>query len=298
MSNVFAVVVNWNQKEVTKKCVDSLLRVAPFVNVVVVDNDSFDNSFSYLKEVYKNSEKVLLVKTRKNLGFGGGANRGIKIALKKGADFVLILNNDTLAAPDFIEPLLNEFKKDDKTGIVSPKICYLTDKNKIWYLGGSLNLLGLKILHNHINKKDKLLSKKSFETDFASGCAMMVKKRVFKKIGLFKEKYFMFWEDADFSFRTRRKGFKIKVAPRSKIFHTESKSISNSFQKIYYLTRNGLIFARENYPVFLKPWLYIYFVLRFINNALKRIIKPQDKKLKAVSRGLNDFIKHKSGELK
>lgn len=297
MGKVFAVIVNWNQKEKTEKCLDSLIKTSPLISIIAVDNGSADNSYEYLKEVFQNNPNINFIKSEKNLGFGGGANLGIKKAFLKGADFILILNNDTIFEQNFLEPLLNEFKKDEKLGIMSPQINYLTPKNKIWYLGGKIDFLRIKTIHNCLNQEENNCPQKSFETDFASGCAMMIKKDVFEKIGFFKEYYFMFWEDTDFSFRAKKAGFRIKVAPASKIYHSESSSIKKSPLKIYYLVRNGLIFAKENYPVYLLAWLYFYFLLRIFTNFIKRIFDKNDENLKAVFLGLKDFIKGKTGKI-
>lgn len=289
MDKVFAVIVNYNQTETTKKCVESLLKEAPEINIFIVDNGSTNDSFIFLKE-FSNIHNIEILRSEKNLGFGAGANIGVKEALLRGADFILILNNDIIFEHNFLEPLLKEIKKGEKIGIVCPKIVFLNNGNKIWYLGGKIDFLQLKVLHNFENKKNP------FETDFASGCAMMVKKEVFERIGFFKEKYFMFFEDADFSFLAKKAGFKIITVPASKIYHKESLTIRKSPLKTYYLVRNGLLFGRENYPPFLMPWLYYNFFIRSVFNFGKSLFNPQSEEIKAVSEGLNDFIKKRWGQ--
>lgn len=291
MAKVFAVVVNWNQKEATEKCVKSLLKNAPKISVVIIDNGSTDNSFSYLQENLAVPEKIFLIKSKENLGFAGGVNLGVKFALKKNASFVLILNNDVIFGPDFLKPLIKEFKKDDKLGVISPVIYYFPQKNKIWYAGGEIDFLQLKVRHLNFIKKET-----TYKTGFASGCVMLVKKQVFQKVGFLKEKYFMFFEDADFSVRVKKTNFKIKVAPSSKVYHAESTSIRESPLKAYYLVRNGLIFGKENYSICALSWLYIFFFLRLFYNFIKRLFRPQNEALKAVFEGLIDFIKGKEGK--
>lgn len=295
MDKIFAVVVNWNQKEATKKCLESLGKSELPINIIVVDNASEDGSIVYLKTFFDQFKNILFLEVKENLGFAAGANLGVKKALKEGASLVFILNNDTIFKKNFLKPLINEFENDSGVGIVSPQINYLEDKNKIWYRGGKIDFLTLKIIHNYFGKENNA-SLAPFKTDFASGCAMMVKKDVFGKIGFFKERYFMFFEDADFSLRAGKAGFKIKVVPASKIYHAESMSIKNSPQKVYYLVRNGLFFGRENYPFYFLPWLYFYLFIRVLNNVLKRFFKPRNEELKAVFEGLTDFIKGNFGE--
>lgn len=261
MTNIFITIVNFNGNKDTISCLKSLeeLRVKDFIlNVVVVDNGS-EEEFKEDPKSYKNF-KLHLLRSEENLGFSGGQNLGIKYALINSADFVLILNNDTIVDKDLIVNLLETFDKKSDCGIVSPKIYFakgheyhkdrydLKDLGKvIWYAGGKNDWGNVLASHKGVDEVDKKQYDKLEKTDFASGCCELIKREVFDKVGLFDEKYFLYFEDNDLSQRARKKGFESYYQPKAILWHVNAGSAGGSGSKLqdYYITRNRLLFGNR-----------------------------------------------------
>jgi len=279
---VFIIVLNYNGRDVLKNCLKSVFRINyPNFEVVVVDNASTDGS---LESVKADFSKAHFIKNETNLGFSTGNNIGIRFALEKMADFVLLLNNDTEVESNFLQELVTASLADEKIGISSPKIFKDRSEN-IWFAGGEINWLKMKTAHeNHCP-----VSSKPYETGFISGCAMLIKKEVFKKIGLFDEDFFLYWEDTDFSVRAQRAGFKTVVIPTATVYHFE-KSENNKPNKIYWLVLSGLLFFQKNATFPLNIWLKLYVFLRKIKN--KRDVKNKTSELAlVVQKAYKDFTK-------
>lgn len=263
MNKVFILILNYKRPKETIDCLNSLKSLNTkycIPHTIVVDNGSKDDSIEQIKNGKLKMEnanpkfKITLIQNKKNLGFAGGNNVGIKYALQKGADFILLLNNDTKVYPDFLIQLIKVIKKDKNTGIVGPVIEHKV-KNKIFYdYGGRINFKLAKAYH--INKK-VYKKTKSIERDFVSGCCMLVKREVFEKIGFFDEKYFLYLEDVDFCVRVKKAGYKIYLTPTAKIFHYGGAS-GNDWIKIVYSLKNSILFTIKWTPFLHKPAALIY----------------------------------------
>ncbi|MAG59632.1 glycosyl transferase [Candidatus Woesebacteria bacterium] len=261
---VSIVVLNWNGKEDTVQCLKSIgkLQTSNYtVQTVVVDNASTDGSVKAIKSLKVKGLKI--IRNKGNLGFAGGNNVGMQHALEDGADFVLILNNDTRVDKNLVVDLLKVAEKQPRVGVLSPKIYFTPDfefhkerykkseRGKvIWYAGGSLdwkNVLG----HNRgVDEVDIGRYNRTEETDFATGACMLIRKEVLEDIGLFDERYFMYLEDADFSYRARQRKWKILYAPPAHIWHQVAQGSGvGSGLNDYYITRNRLLFGIQYAPV-------------------------------------------------
>jgi GT2 family glycosyltransferase len=223
---------------------------------LVVDNGS-DTS---IKETISKYPGVIWMETGKNLGFAGGFNRGMKYAKEWGADFTLIINNDTLL-PDknLLHTLLAVFVENPKAGLVSPKIYFApsyefykekytkNDQGKvIWYAGGSFDWNNIRSVHRGIDQVDKRLFDKTEKTEFTSGCCVLVKREVLEKIGYFEEKLFAYYEDADWIERIKKSGYEQWYVGSSYIYHKVSRTaVIGSLQTDYLITRNRLWFGMK-----------------------------------------------------
>lgn len=250
LPSVFVVILNYNGKETLPGCLSSVFHSDyPNMNVVVVDNASSDGSFEYAR---KNFSTANLIKNSANTGFARGSNVGIRLALEKFADYVFLLNNDAEIFPDTISHLVSAAEKSPRCGIISPLILG-PQKNSIWFAGGKINWL--KMNCSHILS---VQSENTYATQYASGCAMLIKKEVFKKIGLFDEKFFLYYEDADLSIRASRSGFGIMVLPTAKALHYESSNKQNE-RKVYWLVLSALLFFKSDAPFLSQIW-YLFFI--------------------------------------
>lgn len=257
MTKVFIIILNWNRKKDTLECLTSIFNLQCTIynsEIVVVDNGSTDGSQEVIK---KNFPKVVLIENKENLGFAEGNNVGIRHALKEGADYILLLNNDTLIDKNLVTELLRVMEKNRAIGIVGPKIYFAPGfefhKGRysqeelgkvIWYAGGIIDWQNVYASHRGVDEVDRGQYDKMEETDFVSGCTMMVRREVFDKIGLLDSQYFLYYEDSDFCQRAQRAGFKIFYTPKAFLWHKNAAS-SKPGSKIhqYYQTRNRLLFG-------------------------------------------------------
>lgn len=214
---VSIVIINWNGIADLKDLLPTLGKVTyNNFETIIVDHGSTDGSISYIK---KNYPKVKLLEKKKNLGFALGNNVGVEVA--KG-EYVLLLNNDTIVKPNFLD-LLVEAIKDKKIGVVQPKIIF-ADSKKLQSAGTYLTSSGF-LYHLGFNKdaNDKKYNK-TYEIFSANGSCMLIKKEVIEKVGLFDEDFFLYFEETDFCWRVWLAGYTINYAPKAEIFHKGGKA--------------------------------------------------------------------------
>jgi GT2 family glycosyltransferase len=257
MKKVFVIILNWNGREMTPDCLRFLVKLNTKnieLNIVVVDNASTDGSIKALK---KFSPFVKLLCNQSNLGFAGGNNVGIKYALKNGADFILILNNDTIINKNLLVQLVEVAEKRKDAGILSPKVYFAPgfefhkdryrkdDLGKvIWYAGGNLDWDNIYGENRGVDEVDKGQYDQICEIDFATGACCLFRREALLEVGLFNEKYFMYLEDAELSQRIKRKGWKVLYAPPAYLWHKVAQSSAvGSELNDYFITRNRLLFG-------------------------------------------------------
>lgn len=235
---IAVIVLNFKVREELLKCIKSV-NTSTFKNleIIVVDNNS-NEDLSDLKG-------IRFIQNRENLGYAGGNNIGIKVALVLGVDYVLILNPDTTIDKDAIEKLIKGAEKN-QAGVVGPKI-YFSGTKKIWHAGGKMDSLNVIGSHRGIDEEDHGQFDEQTEVDYVSGAALLIKAEVFKKIGFFDEKFFLYYEDADFCFRAKKAGIKVYYIPEALVYHENASSTGlGSPLQDYFLTRNRMLYARKH----------------------------------------------------
>ena len=323
-AKVAIIILNWNGKKDTLECLESVFKIEyGNFDVIVVDNGSNDGS---VKAIQNKFPEVNVLETGKNLGYAGGNNFGIRYALKKGTDFILILNNDVVVDSQLLNEFINAWKLFPEGGIFAGKIYYFSQPKVIWYAGAK------RVRHTayfkHIGQGCRDNGKDFntiLETDYASGCAFFVNVSVFKKIGLFEERFFLTYEESDFCYRARRAGFKCYFVPEAKVWHKVSISFGgeNSALFKYFMARNKLLWAEKNLNFFKRLEVYgraVYEFLKFIipprfylsfsgNASLPEAIyrsmleykksfiaKYKDPNRKAYRWGLRDYVLRRFGD--
>lgn len=293
---IAVIILNWNGIVQTVNCLQSfadVVRNSLDIRLIVVDNASIDGSVKKIKSLFP---EVILIENKDNFGFAGGNNIGIRYALKMGVDFVFVLNNDTFIKKDTLKELLKT-QFCFKAQILSPKIYFSKgsefhkDRYKpselgkvIWYAGGSIDWQNVRGFHIGVDEVDYGQFIKEREVDYATGAAMLVKREVFEKIGLFDERYYLYYEDLDFCWRAKRKGFKIMFSPKAIIWHNNAaSSASGSALQDYYITRNRLLFGIQYAPYKSK--------LVLLKEALGILLSGR----KWQKRGILDFILRRFG---
>lgn len=278
---IFIIILNYNGKDTIKECLTSLFRVDyPNFEVVVVDNASQDGSFELAKNYFPGAH---FIKNENNLGFAAGNNMGIRFALEKIADYVFLLNNDAVVFKNTLSELIKitQKKESKKIGIFSP-IIFKGDSRDIWFAGGKIDWLRMRAEHIMQATNCELRT-----VNYVTGCAMLIKKEVFKKIGLLDENFFLYYEDADFCWRASREGFKSAIITNAAIKHYE-KSEKNKKAKTYWLVVSGIYFFRKNSPWFLKPWISAYLTARKLKNKLDLALGKGGELTRKVARAYKD----------
>ena len=228
---VHLIVLNWNDKELSGKCLSSIEKVSyPNYKVLIVDNNSEDGSVDFFKENFSQYDILAL---ESNLKYAGGNNAAVEYLKPKEEDFLVFINNDTIVSSDFLDHLIEPFLNDPNCIIAVPKILFAMDINKIWYAGGIVNMWKGKIDHIGIRNFDGPRYSFMMETDYATGCCLCINSADFKKLDYFDTMFNMYCEDVDLSIRAKKMNRKIVYSPKSIILHSVSQSLGeNSFKKI------------------------------------------------------------------
>lgn len=268
MSNkplIAVVILNYKSAELTINCVTSVMK-STYKNICiyVLDNGSED----LLEEKIKDFKYINFIQNKKNLGFAGGNNVGIRKALEDGAEYVFILNPDTTVEKDTIEKLLKGEMKY-RAGIVCPKI-YFSNSKIIWFAGKVLDLDNVLGNHIGVNEDDRGQFDKDSVINDATGAAMLIRRDVFTKIGLFDERFFLYYEDSDFSYRAIQAGYKIMYIYSAVVYHKNAQSTGlGSPLQDYYITRNRLLFAAK-FLSFRTRFALFREALRNFNNPIRK----------------------------
>lgn len=296
---IYIIIVNWNGYQDTLNCVQSLHKLHyNQYKIILVDNASSEPIDSIL-DVYPD---IILIKNNENLGFAGANNKGIQYALDHGAAYVWLLNNDTIVKEDSLSLMVDCIKQDDSIGIVCPKIYFWSEPDTLWYGGGKISWPRGTTLHLGIMEKSSPLDKEDYPSvDFATGCSMLIRRKVFADVGLMSEDYFLYFEDTDFCCQTIKHGYKIIYDKNSVIWHKVSASTSKNSLKEYYFTRNNLYFMVEHAPKKYYPLFMLFFLKRNIRYLAWLLLKKkntvENRKAKAFYKGIGDFLKNKKGPL-
>lgn len=259
MDTLTTIIVHFNTPEETTTCLESLVKTKAndFEHrIIVVDNGS--------KEVYeipKHLEKyaIELLRSEANLGFSGGNNVGIKYAMENyDTSYVVLLNSDTTIDPNALSVLVTEAKRKPEAGLLNPKIYFTKGmefhansytKNErgsvIWFAGGSIDWKDVASFHRGVDEVDRGQFDQITETDFATGCCVLIKREVLETVGLLSEDLFLYWEDVEYSLRVKESGFKLYYVSDAVVWHDNAGSSdgAGSEVSVYYQTRNRLYLA-------------------------------------------------------
>jgi len=261
MKKIVIVILHYLGKEFTLACLESVaqLRTDNLELKIMVVNGNPQESLTDLKKKFP---PFVFLETGKNLGTVGGYNFGIKKALEGGADYILLLNNDTTVDKNLILELVKT-AENEGAAVAGPKIYFApgyeyhrarykqADFGKvIWYAGGIIDWKNIYFTHRGVDEVDKGQYESVMQTDFVTGCAVFIRRKVFEEIGLFNKDYFMYLEDAEFSQRAIKAGFKVIYAPKAMVWHYNagSSKVGGDLHD-YFITRNRLLFGLKYAPL-------------------------------------------------
>lgn len=296
---VSIIILNWNGWKDTIKCLESLFKVSyPNYNVILIDNNSTDNSIKMIRQyctnklkfkekVYFNAKesaklweyfigevnnlnpkknsshlKFTIIKNDRNYGFAEGNNIGMRYALKNlDPNYILLLNNDTVVDKEFLNEMIKAIKNKQEIGFVGPKVYYYNYNGRrdiINFAGGRLNLLKGSTRHIGIAESDRRQYDQIKKVDYVEGSCILIKREVLEKVGLMDTRYFAYWEENDLCMRGLKQNYFCLYVPKAKIWHKVSCSSKGTI-KIYYLTRNRFWFTKK----YAKKSQYTFFIAYF-----------------------------------
>lgn len=252
---VTVVIVNWERPQDTLACLQSLFEsTITDIHIILVDNGSRDSSVEQISRAYP---QVDIVSLPKNLGFAGGYNIGIERALATQVKHIFLLNNDTIVEPETIQELLAA-----PWDVGVPKIMYYPDQERIWAAGCAWRNFPPSVIMVGYNQNDAPIYSIPKSLEYATGCALMVRRDVLEKIGGFDPEFTNYMEDYDFSYRTTAAGFTIGYVPSSRVYHKVSQSLGEyTPERWHHQGKNTVLFYRKNnrFPLW-QLWTFLLWV--------------------------------------
>jgi GT2 family glycosyltransferase len=293
------VLINWNSFDLTKTTLASLSHTT-YTNYdcIVVDNGSVNGSGQALKLEFP---KIILIESETNKGFTGGNNIGMDYGLQQDYEYIMMLNNDVEVEPNFLEPLVERLDQNPSVGAVQPLIYFHHDRNLIWNAGSRyLYWIGLPITLKYF-RKDPLRKQiqQQKKIDWITGCAFMMRSNILKKTGILKERFFIYFEDVDLSFRIKKTGYTLSYVPESVIYHIAGMAQKSKTKekegflsaKVHYLSsRNRIWFLKAHTPFWAIPTTFFYQFAYFVAVSFYFISRLRFNKLKAWLLGIKDGL--------
>jgi GT2 family glycosyltransferase len=282
---ISVVVLNWNGKEDTLACLHSLLELTyPNYRVIVVDNGSTDGSVTAIQTAFASVEVLV---NAENLGYAEGNNVGIRHALASGADYIFLLNNDTVVDAALLDELIATAESEPRVGLTGPKIYYYDQPDRLWYAGAKEQWLRRIPATVGLDELDRGQYAQVRETAFVYGTAMLIRRQVLEEIGLLDKQFFAYHEDADFCMRARQAGYRCMYNPRGVVWHKVSASTRDISHFQDYLRARGRILFFVRHIRGVRFWLVLLYELyRLAKVWFWRLRDGQIKNACAYSRGL------------
>lgn len=276
------IVLNYNGKNCLSVCLESLNRLE-YSNreIIIVDNCSSDDSFLTAERMFP---RHIFTRNTKNEGFAKGMNIGIRLALARGAEWCWLVNYDTETDPAALTQLIAAAQKHPEAGLLSPAL-YEKESLLPWFAKGEIDFFRMRAIHSQPSREES--SSESYRSEFLTGCALLIKKELIEAIGFLDERFFLYYEDADYSLRATQAGFTCLVVPRASVWHSEESRLRSG--KTYFLVYSGLLFF-EKYASFLsRPYFFAYVTIRRVKNRLNLMWKKTSDALET-KRAYEDYF--------
>ncbi len=292
MKTVYIVTICFNTAKETHAWLTSIKKLVHSefgIEIVIVDNASNE---PFVLEKDEKASNIHIIRSEDNTGFTGGNNIGMKYALDHNADFVMIVNNDTEVDKNLVKELLKVLEQKKEVGVTVPKIYFAKGhefhkdrytKNELgkvfWYAGGFTDWKNVTSVHRGVDEVDKGQYDIEEKVTFGSGCCMLFKREVLEKVGMFDERFFLYFEDADLNERIQRAGYIIEYVPTAILWHINAASSGGSGNNLqdYFMTRNRMLFGMRYAPIKTKLAL-VRESIRFLKSG-----RPMQKK------GIRDY---------
>ena len=282
------ITINYNGLKDTCDLMDTLPLDDASIEVIVVDNASKTDEASILEQRYP---QIKVIRSKENLGFAGGNNLGIQAATGK---YLFFINNDTVFEDFNVRPLIACLESSGQIGMVCPKIRFAWGNRPIQYTGYTpLSPVTMRNRSIGFGEADHGQYDVAHPTPYAHGAAMMVKREVIERAGMMPECYFLYYEELDWSMMIRRTGYDIWYEPACTIYHKESQATGqDSPLKIYYITRNRLLYVHRNTRGISKPLSFLYLIgVVAPKDIIKHLLHKRPDLAKAAIKGVTHFLK-------
>jgi GT2 family glycosyltransferase len=281
---VLVVIVNWNLKQETIACLESVRSTRYPCDIVVVDNGSEDDS---AEEIAGRFPDVRVLALSRNVGFAAACNLGLKQGLSEGTQYVLLLNNDTIADRELLTELVRAAETHPDAGILGPKVCNASQPDRIWYAGARRRRWVLAAVSLGHDQLDQGQFERTREVDYIFGCGMFIRRQVLEVIGTLDPRFFLYLEDMDLCLRAQAAGFRLLYVPGAKILHWGSASTaSNPALRKYHLVRSTWLFLRKHAARIWLPAAVLFWGLVFLRALIVEVLRGDLTGLRAYSKGL------------
>ncbi len=271
LPTVAVVIPTWNRRDDLLACLASVEAMGyPRLHVIVVDNGSTDGTAEAVRARFP---AVEVIRSETNRGFAAGSNLGLQRALQREADYVLLLNNDVVVAPDTLARLVEVAEAHPEVGLLGPSVWYHDAPQRLWSAGYRCRPVTL----SEQPPRGDPRGTEPYFVDTLYGCALLIRREVLETVGLLDGRFFMYYEDKDFCQRMRAAGWRLMVVPTARVWHKISPSTSGSrglgtpFQK-YHMARSSVLFFAKHTPRWLWPVVVPYRLgsgLRTVARALR-----------------------------
>jgi len=295
---VAVIVLNWNGRDDTFACLESLRQLNhPNYEIIVVDNGSTDGS---VEAVQASFPDVTILETGANLGFAEGNNVGLRHALTHGADYVLLLNNDTEVAPDFISLLVDAIEATPQAGVAGPTIYYFDRPATIWSAGGAIDWRRGDSRMMGLDEVDEGQYNAIREVGFVTGCALLTRREVIENVGMLDPRFFLYYEEIEWCVRAAHAGYKILHVPQARVWHKIAPARQAASPHIhYYMTRNRMLFLRSTHagP---RAWLHTLlaeYLRTLVSWTVRLRWRGQRAQRRAMVQAIVDFYHGRFGQM-
>jgi GT2 family glycosyltransferase len=293
---VITVILNTNRRQDTLECLASL-QESTYINhkMIVLDNASSDGSVEAIRAVFP---AVEIIELTENLGYAGNNNVGIKAALAQGAEWIFVLNEDTILDPECLTHLIDAGESEQHIGIVGPMVYHHDEPDVIQSAGGKLGRYWQSI-HLAKDEVDQGQFTAPHLVDWISGCGILVRRAVIDQVGTIDERYFYFWEETEWCIRAGKAGWRIVHVPQAKLWH---KGVQRDYRPkpslMYYGTRNWLLtLAKHHAPPIAWALAWVHIVRTLTSWTVKPKWRSMHQHRNAMWHGLVDFLRGRWGQM-
>jgi GT2 family glycosyltransferase len=248
--SAYAIVLNWNRFDDTVECIASLKRSSlPLRHILVLDQASPDASGKKLEDNYRGDDQIIVICNEKNYGFAAAANIGIQRALNERAELIFLINNDTIVAEDCIQRLFEVLNLDPLAAAAGPAIMYYSNPEKLWQAGGFFSKLKMGVIVPGKGKMLRDIDQFPSRVSFLTGCALLIRRCTFERVGLFDTSYFFYGEDVDYGLRIRDEGMRMYFVPTAKVLHKIEDIATDRTSPfvLYHLAKSTMIMLRKRF---------------------------------------------------